>query len=127
MKRSLFSCALVAWYLVLSLHASASSPIFTPERVPVLGDSWQAPGESFSFAILGDKTSGGEGKWPIFDQAVAEGTHEDAVRESTAESQQLGVSGVPFFALSDCASPLSGAQTIETFRAAIDAKLEETK
>lgn len=62
-----------------------------------------------------------------FDQAVAEGTHEDAVRESTAESQQLGVSGVPFFALSDCASPLSGAQTIETFRAAIDAKLEETK
>lgn len=62
-----------------------------------------------------------------FDATVAAGTHEEAVRVSTTESQQLGVSGVPFFVLSDCDSPLSGAQTIETFRAAIDAKLKEVE
>lgn len=62
-----------------------------------------------------------------FDQAVASGVHEEAVRKSTSESQSLGVSGVPFFVLSDCDSPLSGAQPLDTFRAAIDAKLEEVQ
>lgn len=53
------------------LHGVAA-PQFVPEQAPVLGDSWQAEAASFTFAILGDKTSGGEGKWPIFDRAVAE-------------------------------------------------------
>ena len=50
----------------------AAAPRFVPERVPVSGNAWQGECDSFSFAILGDKTSGGEGKWPIFDQAVNE-------------------------------------------------------
>ena len=38
--------------------------------VPLIEGAWPAAGDQFSFAILGDKTSGGEGKWPIFDRAV---------------------------------------------------------
>ena len=38
--------------------------------LPVIGDAALPKGEKFSFAILGDKTSAGEGKWPIFDRAV---------------------------------------------------------
>lgn len=30
----------------------------------------ESDADKFSFAILGDKTSGGEGKWPVFDRAV---------------------------------------------------------
>ncbi len=43
---------------------------------PALGDfpalvrPWSTDADKFSFAILGDKTSGGEGKWPIYDRAV---------------------------------------------------------
>lgn len=44
-----------------------------------------------------------------------------AVRESTANAQRLGVSGVPFFAVNGQA--LSGAQPIETFRQFIDQQL----
>jgi hypothetical protein len=38
--------------------------------LPVVGDAAPREGERFSFVIVGDKTSGGEGKWPIFDRAV---------------------------------------------------------
>ena len=42
-----------------------------PERISILGGPLRADaGGGFSFAILGDKTSGGEGKWPIYDRAV---------------------------------------------------------
>lgn len=70
--KHLLSCCLAVLILACGMAQGTPSPIFIPERVPVLGDSWQEPGESFSFAILGDKTSGGEGKWPIFDRAVAD-------------------------------------------------------
>lgn len=44
---------------------------FSAEQYPLLEGEWpDTVGEKFSFAILGDKTSGGEGKWPIFDRAV---------------------------------------------------------
>ncbi len=43
----------------------------TPAHYPLLEGRWPSTtGQKFSFAILGDKTSGGEGKWPIFDRAV---------------------------------------------------------
>lgn len=50
--------------------AWAEAPEFTPGRVPVFGAQWQEDSGDFSFVILGDKTSGGEGKWPIYDRAV---------------------------------------------------------
>ncbi len=40
--------------------------------LPVVGATEVATQDKFNFAILGDKTSGGEGKWPIFDRAVDE-------------------------------------------------------
>ena len=43
----------------------------TPAHYPLIEGRWPSTsGQKFSFAILGDKTSGGEGKWPIFDRAV---------------------------------------------------------
>lgn len=44
-----------------------------------------------------------------------------AVNESTAQAQQLGVTGVPFFAVGDQA--VSGAQPIESFRQFLDQQL----
>ena len=45
----------------------------------------------------------------------------EAVTASTAQAQQLGVTGVPFFVAGDQA--LSGAQPIENFRALLDEQL----
>lgn len=50
---------------------------------------------------------------------------ESAVAESTAQAQQLGVSGVPFFVVNGQA--LSGAQPIDTFREVLDGALAEAK
>ena len=52
------------------LGAWADTVDFT--GVPVVGPTEVATQDKFHFAILGDKTSGGEGKWPIFDRAVDE-------------------------------------------------------
>lgn len=41
-----------------------------PDDVPLIDRPWTNDAEKFSFVILGDKTSGGEGKWPIYDRAV---------------------------------------------------------
>ena len=38
-------------------------------RAPLIAGDWPHA-DKFSFAVLGDKTSGGEGKWPIYDRAV---------------------------------------------------------
>lgn len=59
-----------------------------------------------------------------FTAAVESGEFESAVREDTARAQQIGVTGVPFFATSGCGQVLSGAQPVETFRAALDAAIE---
>lgn len=64
-----FYVAVVMCVFAATLPAAAQ-PYFSPSRIPLIGE-WREPaGDSFSFAILGDKTSGGEGKWPLFDQAV---------------------------------------------------------
>ncbi len=50
---------------------------------------------------------------------------QDAVAQSTAQAQQLGVTGVPFFAVDGQA--LSGAQPVETFRALLDEAVDAAK
>lgn len=67
--------AIFFWMLALChlLPAFAGTlPVFVPESVPVTGADWKDGNDTFSFAILGDKTSDGEDKWPVFDKAVAE-------------------------------------------------------
>ncbi|HOC67687.1 MAG: hypothetical protein BWX80_01419 [Candidatus Hydrogenedentes bacterium ADurb.Bin101] len=71
MKTSLILLAALAFSPSFAFP-EAAAPAFVPERAPVIGMGWQQECDSFSFAILGDKTSGGEGKWPIFDRAVNE-------------------------------------------------------
>ena len=60
--------------LVLTLAAlapvHAEVPVMPPGKIPLLDGTWALDSAKFSFAILGDKTSGGEGKWPIYDRAV---------------------------------------------------------
>lgn len=52
-----------------SARGSGQSPALDG-RVPLIDRPWTHDEEKFSFVILGDKTSGGEGKWPIYDRAV---------------------------------------------------------
>ncbi len=53
-----------------------SSAVATAQRpdnlddLPLIDGPWSNDDDKFSFVILGDKTSGGEGKWPIYDRAV---------------------------------------------------------
>lgn len=55
--------------VVMVGHATAQRPVLA-DNLPLLDKPWTNDAEKFSFAILGDKTSGGEGKWPIYDRAV---------------------------------------------------------
>jgi hypothetical protein len=54
--------------LAFAVSAGAQSGPFA--GLPLVGDPAPDPSPRFSFVILGDKTSGGEGKWPIYDRAV---------------------------------------------------------
>jgi 3',5'-cyclic AMP phosphodiesterase CpdA len=59
--------------LALAITGIAAAPAQRPalaDDLPLLDKSWSNDSEKFSFVILGDKTSGGEGKWPIYDRAV---------------------------------------------------------
>ena len=51
--------------------------------------------------------------------------HESDVRAETAAAQQIGVTGVPFFATTECGVVMSGAQPIDAFRAQLDAAVSE--
>lgn len=62
-----------------------------------------------------------------FQEAVESGKFEAAVREETAEAQGIGVTGVPFFATSDCGQVLSGAQPVDGFREKLDAAIAAAK
>ena len=62
----LLLAGLLGWCAVLAAQPMES----VPKRIPIIGEGWESSEGSFSFVILGDKTSGGEGKWPIFDRAV---------------------------------------------------------
>ena len=56
--------------LAVAAHAAPSDSPPLPEGIPTIPQPWTTDPDKFSFVILGDKTSGGEGKWPIFDRAV---------------------------------------------------------
>ncbi len=59
--------------LALALIGIAAAPAQRPalaDDLPLIDKPWSNDSEKFSFVILGDKTSGGEGKWPIYDRAV---------------------------------------------------------
>jgi hypothetical protein len=65
--------AALRFFLCAALSVFAAWAADSPQPfagLPLVGDATPHPGERFSFAIVGDKTSGGEGKWPIFDCAV---------------------------------------------------------
>ena len=49
--------------------ATAQRPELADD-LPLIDGDWSNDSDKFSFVILGDKTSGGEGKWPIYDRAV---------------------------------------------------------
>lgn len=55
-----------------------------------------------------------------FAASIDSGEHVAGVLEETDEARRIGVNGVPFFSTTDCGTVLSGAQPIETFRAALD-------
>lgn len=61
-------CAIV-FALLSTLALPAQRPAL-PDDLPLIDSPWTNDAGKFSFAILGDKTSGGEGKWPIYDRAV---------------------------------------------------------
>ncbi len=58
-----------AVFLLAATAAQAQRPVLADD-LPLIDNAWSNDGDKFSFVILGDKTSGGEGKWPIYDRAV---------------------------------------------------------
>lgn len=62
-----------------------------------------------------------------FTASVESGEFEEAVRAETQEAQQLGVTGVPFFATTGCGKVVSGAQSIDAFRASLDEAIAAAK
>ena len=62
-----------AWTLLAVVFCAVSMaerPDLPQDKIPLVDAAWSNDAAKFSFAILGDKTSGGEGKWPIYDRAV---------------------------------------------------------
>lgn len=55
--------------VVLATAITGQSP-HLQDGIPMRDGDWSNDADKFSFVILGDKTSGGEGKWPIYDRAV---------------------------------------------------------
>lgn len=54
----------------------------------------------------------------------SEALHADVERE-TSEAQQVGVTGVPFFATSQCGQVTSGAQPVDSFRQILDTAIAQ--
>jgi len=58
--------------VVAQTFAGRGGPDLEP-NTPVLGKTWIAAGEgSFRFAVVGDKTGGSEGDWPLYDRTLVE-------------------------------------------------------
>ena len=60
----------LAFALVLVAGSFTHAETVSFDGLPNVGARPVPVEQDFTFAILGDKTSGGEGKWPIFDEAV---------------------------------------------------------
>ena len=70
--RQVYSILTVVAVLVsITVPLEAESPDF-PDRVPMVERPFSDDPDKFSFAIIGDKTGGGEDKWHVFDRAIAE-------------------------------------------------------
>ena len=61
----------VAVFLSIAVKGGAETPHF-PDRIPIVERPFSDDPDKFSFAIIGDKTGGGEDKWHVFDRAIAE-------------------------------------------------------
>lgn len=72
-------------------------------------------------ALVGFAKAAGVADIAAFTADLESGKFEDAVRKDTAEAQAIGVTGVPFFATSNCGQVMSGAQPVDTFRDQLDA------
>lgn len=57
--------------VLLNKHTDAQAPEL-PAGAPTVQQPFTNDQDKFSFAILGDKTGGGQDKWPIFDRAIDE-------------------------------------------------------
>ncbi|MCB9503454.1 MAG: metallophosphoesterase [Deferribacteres bacterium] len=68
MKFSIKSARIIAIFFLSTLQIYAQFP----EGTPWLERPFPKSCEKFTYAILGDKTTGGENNWPIFDRAVDE-------------------------------------------------------
>jgi hypothetical protein len=67
------SKALPIYIALICFGSALNAPAQRPELaddLPLIDKPWSNDSDKFSFVILGDKTSGGEGKWPIYDRAV---------------------------------------------------------
>ena len=62
---------LLAVFLSSSVMVGAETPRF-PDRIPMVERPFSDDPDKFKFAIIGDKTGGGEDKWHVFDRAIAE-------------------------------------------------------
>ena len=62
---------LLAVFLSIAVKVAAETPHF-PDRIPIVERPFSDDPDKFSFAIIGDKTGGGEDKWHVFDRAIAE-------------------------------------------------------
>ncbi len=72
-KDNMILTGLICLMLLTSIATivKAQSPNF-PSGARIVGDSFSEDEDKFSFAIIGDKTGGGQDKWPIFDRAMEE-------------------------------------------------------
>lgn len=61
----------VAVILSIAAVVGAETPRF-PDRIPIVERPFPDDPDKFTFAIIGDKTGGGEDKWGVFDRAIAE-------------------------------------------------------
>lgn len=70
LSRRFFMFALAL--LTLACTASFAEPPVLQRDTPVTGASWPSEGRAFEFIVIGDRRGGGEGEWPLFDQAMDE-------------------------------------------------------
>ena len=70
MRKNVF-VVLLLLSLTLTLSSTAQKPNF-PERMPIVERPFTDDPDKFTFAIIGDKTGGGQDKWHIFDRAIDE-------------------------------------------------------
>jgi 3',5'-cyclic AMP phosphodiesterase CpdA len=69
--RALLLFSIVTLWFMVGCGQNSGRPDLT-DKIPVTERPWPTDPQKFTFAILGDKTGGGDENWPIFDRAVKE-------------------------------------------------------